>query len=126
MAGHTGKNRLSMTFNGAAIPNVTSIEWTNSADEVTLETADGMLTEAGVPKWSVAIQFAAPATATHTLQGSIQAGEVGALTCDVGATRYTHSAAKSLGFTHGGTPGTFLAFSLNLTMDGAPTLAAAS
>jgi len=113
-----------MTFNGQAIPNVTSIEWTNSADEVTLETADGMLKSPGVPQWSVAVQFAAPATGTHTLEGNIQAGEEGSLTCDVGATRYTHSAAKSLGFTHGGTPGAFIAFSLNLTMDGAPTMAA--
>lgn len=126
MAGQTGKGNLSMTFNGQALPNVTSIEWTNSADEVTLETADGMLKSPGVPQWSVTAQFAAPAMGTHTLEGNIQAGEEGALTCDVGATRYTHAAAKSLGFTHGGTPGAFIAYTLNLTMDGAPTLAAAS
>jgi len=113
-----------MTFDSQVIPNITSIEWTNSADEITTETADGTLKDPGSSSWSVTVQFVFPATGSHTLEGAIKDGAEGSITCDVGNTRYTHSAVKSLGYTKSGNPTSHIAGSLNLVMDTAPTMAA--
>ena len=125
MAGKTGKDDV-LTFAGQDIPNITKIDVDNSVNEITEETADGTLTETGNPKWSFAVSFVSPASAAHTLEGAIKAGEVGAFTGDVSGVRYTKAAVKSLGFTKSSTPSAFTAYNLKLGMDGEPTLAAAS
>jgi hypothetical protein len=68
----------------------------NNTGEVLRETvADGVLTAALGTGWEFTINFIAPTTGTHTLEGAIKAGESGSITIESGQTKYTSSAAPS-------------------------------
>jgi hypothetical protein len=121
MAGETGRGKMTCTFAGQAIPQITNMEWVNSADEITTETADGTLSDPGSPKNTLRVSFVFPTTASHTLENAIDAGTTGALTADIGNTRYTNAAAKSLGYSKSSAPTAHIAGVLNITMDGEPT-----
>lgn len=126
MAGLPGRGHMNLTFNAQAVPGITSMELTNSAEEITTETADGTLKDSGSASWRLVVQFVYPATASHTLEGNLKANEEGAATFDIGITRYTVTTAKSLGISKSGSPSSHVAGSLTLVWDGDPSMAAAT
>jgi hypothetical protein len=76
MAGDTGQNQEATIFS-QAIPNIQSIEVNNTGEILKETVADGVLTAALGTGWEFVINFIAPTTATHTLEGAIKAGESG-------------------------------------------------
>jgi hypothetical protein len=92
MAGDTGQGQTATIF-AQSIPNVQSIEVNNTGEVLRETVADGVLTAALGTGWEFTINFIAPTTGTHTLEGAIKAGESGSITIESGQTKYTSSAA---------------------------------
>jgi hypothetical protein len=97
MAGDTGQGQTATIF-AQSIPNVQSIEVNNTGEVLRETVADGVLTAALGTGWEFTINFIAPTTGTHTLEGAIKAGESGSITIESGQTKYTSSAAAAPGF----------------------------
>jgi hypothetical protein len=97
MAGDTGQNQEATIFS-QAIPNIQSIEVNNTGEILRETVADGVLTAALGTGWEFTINFIAPTTGTHTLEGAIKAGESGSITIESGQTKYTSSAARQRRF----------------------------
>jgi hypothetical protein len=76
MAGDTGQGQTATIF-AQSIPNVQSIEVNNTGEVLRETVADGVLTAALGTGWEFTINFIAPTTGTHTLEGAIKAGESG-------------------------------------------------
>ena len=123
MAGDTGQNQEATIFS-QAIPNIQSIEVNNTGEVLRETVADGVLTAALGTGWEFTINFIAPATGTHTLEGAIKAGESGSITIESGQTKYTSSAARSAGFRKSSPSGGFITYALTIGIDNDPTLAA--
>ena len=123
MAGDTGQGQTATIF-AQAIPNVQSIEVDNTGDGLKETVADGVVTAALGTGWEFTINFIAPTTATHTLEDAIKAGESGAITIESGKTKYTSSAGRSGGFRKSSPSGGFITYSLTISVDNDPTLAA--
>lgn len=125
MAGDTGQGQTATIFS-QAIPNIQSIEVNNTGEILKETVADGVVTAALGTGWEFTINFIAPNSATHTLEGAIKAGTSGAITIDSGATRYTSSAARSAGFRKSSPSGGFITYALVIAIDNDPTMAAAT
>jgi hypothetical protein len=83
MAGDTGQGQTATIF-AQSIPNVQSIEVNNTGEILKETVADGVLTAALGTGWEFTINFIAPTTGTHTLEGAIKAGESGSITIESG------------------------------------------
>ena len=73
MAGDTGQGQTAVIFS-QTIPNVTRIDVNNTGNVISETVADGIVTQALGTGWSFTINFIAPTTATHTLEGAIKCG----------------------------------------------------
>ena len=125
MAADTGQGQSATIFTNA-LPNIQSIEINNTGEVLKETVADGVVTAAIGTGWEFTINFIAPTTATHTLEGAIKAGASGAIEIESGKTKYTSAAARSSGFRKSSPSGGFITYGLTLTVDNDPTLAAAS
>ena len=123
MAGDTGQNQEATIFS-QAIPNIQSIEVNNTGEVLRETVADGVLTAALGTGWEFTINFIAPTTGTHTLEGAIKAGESGCITIESGQTKYTSAAARSAGFRKSSPSGGFITYALTIAIDNDPTMAA--
>jgi hypothetical protein len=123
MAGDTGQGQVATIF-AQSIPNIRSIQVQNTGNIISETVADGVLTAVIGTGWQFVIDFVAPTTGTHTLEGAIDAGTTGAITIDSGQTRYTSSAGRSGGFTKSSPSNGFITYSLTVAIDGDPTMAA--
>jgi hypothetical protein len=72
MAGDTGQGQSATIFTNA-LPNIQSIEINNTGEILKETVADGVVTAALGTGWEFRINFIAPTTATHTLEGAIKA-----------------------------------------------------
>ena len=125
MAGDTGQGQ-NFSFASTDLPNVRSIQVQNTGNIISETVADGILTAVIGTGWQFVIDFVAPTTGTHTLEGVIKAGESGAIAADVGATHYVSSAGRSGGFTKSSPSNGFITYSLTVAIDNDPTMTAAS
>jgi hypothetical protein len=125
MAGDTGQGQNATIFS-QSIPNVTRIDVNNTGDVISETTAEGVLRQVIGTGWEFTINFVAPTTATHTLEGAIKAGLSGAIDIESGKTKYTSSSGRSGGFQKSAPSNGFITYALTVTVDDDPTLAAAS
>ncbi len=125
MAGDTGQGQ-EFTFAATALPNIRSINVQNTGQVITETVADGVLSVAMGTGWSFTIDFIAPTTGTHTLEGAIKAGTTGSVDATSGKTHYTSSSGRSGGFTKSSPSNGFISYSLTVTIDNDPTMAAAT
>ena len=123
MAGDTGQNQEATIFS-QAIPNIQSIEVNNTGEILKEAVADGVLTAALGTCWEFTINFIAPTTGTHTLEGAIKAGESGSITIESGQTKYTSAAGRSAGFRKSSPSAGFITYALTIAVDNDPSLAA--
>ena len=124
MAGDTGQGQT-FTFASTSIPNVRSIQVSNNANTIEEVVADTTLKQTMSTGWQFVVDFIAPTSATHTLEGAIKAGTSGAVSADSGATHYASSSGKSGGFTKSSPSNGFISYSLTVVIDGDPTMTAA-
>ena len=125
MAGDTGQGQSATIFTNV-IPNSRSIQVSNTGDVLSETVADGVLRQVIGTGWEFVIDFVAPTTATHTLEAAIKAGEDGAIEIESGKTKYTSAAGRSGGFTKSSPSNGFITYSLTITVDNDPTMAAAT
>ncbi len=125
MAGDTGQGQ-NATFGATALPNVQSIQTQNTGQVLTETVADGVLTAVIGTGWQFVVNFIAPTTGTHTLEGAIKAGTTGTIDIESGKTKYTSANGRSGGFTKSSPSNGFITYSMTITIDSDPTLAAAS
>lgn len=125
MAGDTGQGQSATIFTNV-IPNIRSIQVSNTGDVLSETVADGVLRQVIGTGWEFVIDFVAPTTATHTLEAAIKAGEDGAIEIESGKTKYTSAAGRSGGFTKSSPSNGFITYSLTITVDNDPTMAAAT
>ena len=123
MAGDTGQGQ-EFSFGSTAIPNVRSINTQNTGQVISEVVADGVLTASLGTGWTFVVDFIAPATATHTLETAIKAGTSGALDATSGKTHYTAASARSGGFNKTSPSNGFISYSLTVSIDNDPTMAA--
>ena len=123
MAGDTGQGQSATIFS-QSIPNIQSIQTNNTGNVISETVADGILTQVIGTGWTFTINFIAPTTATHTLEGAIKAGTEGAIDIESGMTKYTSSAGRSGGFTKSSPSNGFITYALTIATDNDPTLAA--
>ncbi len=123
MAGDTGQGQTATIFS-QAIPNIQSIQTNNTGNVISETVADGILTQVIGTGWTFTINFIAPTSATHTLEGAIKAGTSGAITIESGQTKYTSSDGRSGGFTKSSPSNGFITYALTIATDDDPTLAA--
>ncbi len=123
MAGDTGQGQTA-TFGATTLSNIRSIQTQNTGQVISETVADGVLTQVIGTGWQFVVDFIAPTSATHTLEGAIKAGTSGAIDITSGATRYTSANGRSGGFTKSSPSNNFISYSLTLTIDNDPTLAA--
>ena len=123
MAGDTGQGQTAV-FNAVTLPNIRSINTQNTGQVITETVADGVLSQVIGTGWQFVIDFIAPTTATHTLEGGIKAGATGAITIESGQTKYTSATGRSGGFTKSSPSNGFITYSMTITIDSDPTLAA--
>ena len=125
MAGDTGQGQSATIFTNA-LPNIQSIEISNTGEVLKETVADGVVTAAIGTGWEFTINFIAPTTATHTLEGAIKAGASGAIEIKSGKTKYTSATGRSSGFRKSSPSAGFITYSLTFAIDNDPTMAAAS
>lgn len=125
MAGDTGQGQSATIFTNA-LPNIQSIEISNTGEVLKETVADGVVTAAIGTGWEFTINFIAPTTATHTLEGAIKAGASGAIEIKSGKTKYTSATGRSSGFRKSSPSAGFITYSLTIAIDNDPTMAAAS
>ncbi len=125
MAADTGIGHSATLF-GQVIPNVKKITTKNTGEVIQETVADGKVTAVVGTGWAWTIEFLAPTTATHTLEAAIKAGTTGAIDLESGKTKYTSSVGRSGGFTKNSDPKAFIGYSIEVVIDGDPTLAAAT
>lgn len=123
MAGDTGQGQTAV-FNAVTLPNIRSIQTQNTGQIITETVADGVLSQVIGTGWQFVVDFIAPTTGTHTLEGSIKAGQTGAITIETGQTKYTSATGRSGGFTKSSPSNGFITYSMTITIDSDPTLAA--
>ena len=123
MAGDTGQGQAA-TFNSIVLPNIRTIQTQNTGNVITETVADGVLTQVIGTGWQFTVDFIAPTTATHTLETGIKAGATGSITIDSGQTRYTSASGRSGGYTKSSPSNGFISYSLTITIDSDPTMAA--
>ena len=123
MAGDTGQGQTATIFTNV-LPNIQSIEVNNTGEVLKETVADGVLTQAIGTGWEFTINFIAPTTATHTLEGAVKAGTSGAITIESGQTKYTSAAGRSAGFRKSSPSGGFITYALTISIDNDPTMAA--
>lgn len=123
MAGDTGQGQTAV-FNAVTLPNIRSIQTQNTGQVITETVADGVLSQVIGTGWQFVVDFVAPTTGTHTLEGSIKAGQSGAITLESGQTKYTSASGRSGGFTKSSPSNGFITYSMTITIDSDPTLAA--
>lgn len=121
-AGDTGKG-ASCSINGVVIPNVQDITTKNSGEIITEDVADGRLTAVVGTGWAWTVTFAMPLTGSHTLINSLKAGISGALDLVQGSTRYTATTARSGGLNIPSGPKRLTIASIEIAIDGEPTIA---
>ena len=125
MAGDTGQGQNATVFS-QVIPNITAIEVNNTGDVIKETTADGVLSQVIGSGWEFTINFIAPTTATHTLETALKANVSGAIDIESGKTKYTSANGRSGGLQKSSPSNNFITYSLTVTIDNDPTLAAAS
>ncbi len=125
MAADTGQGQSATIFTNA-LPNIQSIEINNTGEVLKETVADGVVTAAIGTGWEFTINFIAPTTATHTLEGAIKAGASGAIEIKSGKTKYTSANGRSSGFRKSSPSAGFITYSLTIAIDNDPTMAAAS
>ncbi len=123
MAGDTGQGQ-SATFGATAIPNVTNITVTNTGNVISETTADGVLSQVIGTGWSFEVSFIAPTTATHTLEGTLKAGQADDIDIESGKTKYTSASGRSGGFTKSSPSNGFITYQWSVSIDDDPTMAA--
>lgn len=121
--GDTGKG-ASVSIGGVVIPNVQDITTKNSGEIITEDVADGRLTAVVGTGWAWTVTFAMPKTGSHTLINSLKAGITGALDLTQGGTRYTAATARSGGLNIPSGPKRLTIASIEIAIDGDPTIAA--
>ncbi len=124
MAGDTGQGQTA-TFGATVLPNIRSINVQNTGQVLSETVADGVLTQVIGTGWQFQVDFIAPTSGTHTLEGAIKAGTTGSIDIDSGATNYTSANGRSGGFTKSSPSNGFISYQLTLTIDSDPTMAAA-
>ena len=114
----------SVTLNGVSIPNVIDITTDNTGEIISEDTADGRLTAVVGTGWGWTVTFVVPKTGSHTLINSLKAGVVGALDLAQGSTRYTSTTARSGGLNIPSNPKRLIVATIQIAIDGDPTIAA--
>lgn len=121
--GDTGKGS-SVSFGGTVINNIIDITTDNTGEIISEDTADGRLTAVVGTGWAWTVTFAIPKTGSHTLINALKAGTTGALDLTQGSTRYTAATARSGGVNVPSNPKRLIVATLNIAIDGDPTIAA--
>lgn len=121
--GDTGQGQLA-SFGGTSFSNIQDISMDNTGEVLREVVADGIVSVVIGTGWEWTVQFIAPRSATHTLESGMKAGTEGAIDITTGATRYTNANGRSLGFTKRSGSKALIIYSLRLTTDNDPTLAA--
>lgn len=121
--GDTGKNS-SVSFGGTVINNIIDITTDNTGEIISEDTADGRLTAVVGTGWSWTVTFAIPKTGSHTVISALKAGTSGALDLTQGSTRYTAATARSGGVNVPSNPKRLIIATMNIAIDGDPTIAA--
>ena len=122
-AADTGKG-ASCSIATVVIPNVQDITTKNTGEIVTEDVADGRLTAVVGTGWAWTVTFAMPKTGSHTLINSLKAGVAGALDLTQGGTRYTATTARSGSLNIPSNPRRITIATIEIAVDGDPTIAA--
>lgn len=122
MGGLTGQGQTAK-LGSTVIPNIRSINITNTGNVISETVADGVLQQALGAGWQFVVDFVIPDSSAHTLEGGLKAGEEGALEIVSAGTKYTSASGKSSGYTKSSPSNGFATAQVTLVIDDDPTMA---